>query len=100
LIPHGDFQCFSILDFETSLWFWFLVYFGGLSWFERISGMIMENNTLNFKKFGFGAFLKKFRSLVCHHIQYLLAIQTSRMISDTRLFKQITMKRVFIYDFI
>ncbi len=49
----------SIPDFERSLWFWFLVYFGGLSWFERTSGMILENNILKFKIFGFGAFLKK-----------------------------------------
>jgi len=101
LIPHGNFQCCSIPDFETSLLFWYLVYFGGLSGFERTSGMILENTNLNFKTFGnFGAFLKNIRSLVCRYIQYLLAIQTIRMISDTRLFKQNTMKRVFIYDFI
>jgi hypothetical protein len=58
--------------------------------------MILENNNLDFKIIWFWSISENIRSLVCQYIQYLLAIQTSRMISDTRLFKQNIMKRVFI----
>lgn len=64
LILHDNFQSCSIPDFEMSLLFWFLVYFGGLSRFERTSGMILENNILNFTNIWFRSIFEKIRSLV------------------------------------